>query len=132
MLDFLKRPTGKLIVAAILAVILIVITLALPAPRWVREDSVGWLFVRFLALVIAVLFALLTYTRGKWDEARDQLRKEVEAVRNRDNEALRNLGYSGVDIFIIEAPFITWLIWWVVSLQVGITFYIAKWCEHGF
>jgi hypothetical protein len=130
--SILKRPTVKLIVGVLLAVGFIIWNLAIVPPRWVQEWGAAWILVRLIVAVVAFCLAYLSFTSGELLLGKKQLELERKYRQDKNDGNLKGLGYSGLDIWLIESPLTSWCIWWILLFQVMVSFYINDWCRTGF
>lgn len=96
------------------------------------SSKFGFLKARFVALLLALVPAFMTYTGGQVAKGFKELNLESNYLKDKNDNDLIAQGYSKFDIFLIEAPLWGWLIWWVVCFQIMVSFHISDWLKYGF
>jgi hypothetical protein len=127
----MKRPTLKFLVALAVTLAFLIYCLASEPSKWVQTNSSSWIVVRLIAGAIGFVLAFLSFTSGKLVKGVNQLKIETKYLKDKNNEDLEAMGYSGFDIWLIEAPFKAWIIWFVICFEVMVTFYVSDWCPTG-
>lgn len=95
------------------------------------SSKFGWLKARAIAGGLGAFIAFMTFTGGKLARGIKELGVEHGYLKNKDNSDLSK-EYSKFEIFLIEAPLIGWMAWWVICFEIMVSFHISDWLKHGF
>lgn len=121
--------------ATMLAFIVILgIGLEVEPSHAIQQGALGFLIVRGLALVYALIAAVISYSEGKFKESFAQLKIELSTFKSSVKTA--SASSSGVFGFISElgnlAPFTLWISWFIIAVEIMASFYVYDWCRTGF
>jgi len=94
------------------------------------SSQFGWLKARGIAALLAAVISFMLYTGGKLAKGIKELKVEEDYLKDKNDSDLSK-EYSKFEIFMIEAPLIGWMIWWIFCFEVMVSFHIADWLKHG-
>jgi hypothetical protein len=96
------------------------------------SSKLGWLKARLVAAGLAVVLGFMSFTGGSVGRGIKEVDVERKYLKDKRDQDLSEAGYSKFEIWLIEAPLIGWVIWWVVCFQVMVSFHISDWLKYGF
>lgn len=115
----------KTILTVIVALAAIVFALEIEPSEFIQTSPVGWLAVRCIALVGAVVLGLITNYGGNFFAGAKEVIEDIKYLKS-EKSASKSFGE-----FINNASGFAWVAWWVICFQLMAFFYIAEWCASG-